>query len=373
MKWPWDPPSERKASSGLMVALAQLGAPRWGGRDAAALARDGYGRNAVAHRCVRIIAEAAASIPLEVSTPEAAELLSRPNPEEGGVALLERAYAFLMIAGDAYVEAVRLDEDGPPKGLFLLRPDRMRALTDPRGWPEGWALRNATGERRLATGDVLHLKCFNPGDDVYGLSPLAAARQALDLHNAAADWAKALIDNSAKPSGALVYGKDGARMTDAQYDRLKEELEASHTGPRGAGRPMLLEGGLDWKPMGLTPAEMDFKEARNMAAREIALAFGVPPMLLGVPGDNTYANYKEANIALWRLTILPLVVKTAGQIAAFLSAQFEDEIEIRLNLEAVPALSAEREALWRRLNAASFLTDAERRQLAGLAPLEDAT
>ena len=57
-----------------------------------------------------------------------------------------------------------------------------------------------------------------------------------------------------------------------------------------AGRPLLLEGGLDWKPLSLTPKDMDFIEAKNVAAREIALAIGVPPMLLGIPGDNTYSN-----------------------------------------------------------------------------------
>ena len=93
----------------------------------------------------------------------------------------------------------------------------------------------------------------------------------------------------------------------AREQRLKEELESAHTGKFNAGRPLLLDGGLDWKPMSLSPAEMDFAGTRHAAAREIALAFGVPPMLLGIPGDNTYATYKEANLAFWRLTILPLV------------------------------------------------------------------
>ena len=109
---------------------------------------------------------------------------------------------------------------------------------------------------------------------------------ALDLHNSAMSWNKALLDNSARPSGALVYQpKDGGNLTPEQYQRLKAELEDGYQGARRAGRPMLLEGGLDWKAMGLTPRDMDFIEARNGAARDIALALGVPPMLLGIPGD----------------------------------------------------------------------------------------
>ena len=83
---------------------------------------------------------------------------------------------------------------------------------------------------------------------------------------------------------------------------------------------MVLEGGLDWKAMALSPKDMDFVELKNAAAREIALAFGVPPMLLGIPGDNTYANLAEANRALWRQTVIPLVRRVADDLSAAGSA-----------------------------------------------------
>ena len=129
---------------------------------------------------------------------------------------------------------------------------------------------------------------------------------------------------------------------------------------------MVLEGGLDWKAMSLSPADMDFIAARREAAREIALAFGVPPMLLGIPGDNTYANYKEANQAFWRQTVVPLVTKTARGMEGWLRPFFGDDLTVHLELDQVPALSEERAALWSRLSSASFLTDAERREMAGL-------
>ena len=72
---------------------------------------------------------------------------------------------------------------------------------------------------------------------------LAAGSSAFDTHNVASGWNKALLDNSARPSGALVYAADGADMTDAQFDRLKQELEQAFQGPVNAGRPILLEGG----------------------------------------------------------------------------------------------------------------------------------
>ncbi len=371
MKLPWTKGAEEKSVSPMMVALSQLGSARWGSRSSEALTRDGYLRNAVVYRCVRMVTEAAASVPLVSAHEETANLLARPMPDEAGPGLLEALYSHLQISGNGYVEAIRLGEGEAPKGLQVLRPERMKPLVDGRGWVMGWIYTVERRERRIVRDEagwspVLHLKCFHPASDVSGLPPLAAARQALDLHNAGADWAKALIDNSAKPSGALVYGRDGARLTDEQFDRLKRELETAHAGAENAGRPLLLEGGLDWKPMSLSPAEMDFREARNGAAREIALALGVPPQLLGIPGDNTYANYKEANLAFWRMTVLPLVNKTAAGIGLWLSGCFEDEIAVTPNLDAVPALSVEREALWKRIEAASFMTVAEKREMAGL-------
>jgi HK97 family phage portal protein len=111
---------------------------------------------------------------------------------------------------------------------------------------------------------------------------------------------------------------------------------------------------------------MEFLETRNAAAREIALAFGVPPQLLGLPGDNTYSNYQEANRAFFRQTVLPLVRKTAAAMAGWLAPR--GGVGIEPDLDAVPALAAERDALWKRVSEADFLDEAEKRAILGLAP-----
>jgi HK97 family phage portal protein len=367
---------ERKAQL-KVLAMHGLSRPVWSGRDHSAFVREGYARNAVAYRCVRLIAEAAASAPLRVTPGDhpLAAVLAQPNPEQTGHELMEAFFGHLQIAGNAFLEAVSLPDE-PPRELYALRPDRMRVIPGPRGWPLGWEHVAGSTVRRFErdpiteASPILHLKLFHPGDDWYGLSPMHAAGLAIDVHNDGGAWAKALIDNAARPSGALVYtGSGGAdRLTEEQFERLKSELEAAHTGPLNAGRPMLLEGGLDWKPMSLTPADMDFIEARHAAAREIALAFGVPPMLLGIPGDNTYANYREAHLAFWRLTALPLAQKAARALTGWLGGAWPESgaASVTLDLEGVPALAAEREALWARVAAADFLTTEEKRALAGV-------
>lgn len=373
MAWPFSRQVDAKSAVSPLVALSQLGQPRWGSRSAGALMRDGYLSNAVAYRCVRMVAEAAASVPLDAGNGELSRLLSRPLPDMDGTSLLQALHAHLQISGNGFIEAVSLADDEPPGALFLLRPDRMKANTGPTGWIEGWTYEVGRTRRQIERTDdgwlpVLHVKLFHPGDDVYGLAPLGPARKALDLHSGGSDWQKALLDNSARPSGALVYGKDGAHLTDEQFSRLKEELETAHSGPANAGRPLLLEGGLEWKPMSLTPADMDFQSARNAAAREIALAFGVPPMLLGIPGDNTYSNYREANAAFWKMTVLPLAERVARALSNWLVPRFPGADPIRCCVDSVPALALERADLFARLDAASFLTEDEKRSIAGLRP-----
>ncbi|MEO1015277.1 MAG: phage portal protein [Pseudomonadota bacterium] len=371
---------ESKASAAV-VAVTRPGGPVWTPRNYASLAREGYERNVIAYRCVRLVAEAAASAPLiaEANGEVLAEhplldLLAHPNKDETGAALLERLYGFLQTAGNAYLEAVRLD--GVPRELYALRPDRMKPRLGRDGWISGYDY--VVGDRRTAfTPDadgfspILHLKLFHPTNDHFGLSPLEAAAAPVDLHNAALAWNKALLDNAARPSGALIYkGPQGAEnLTSDQFDRLKAELSDAYSGPSNAGRPLVLDGGLDWKSMSFTPSDMDFQEAKNAAAREIALAFGVPPMLLGIPGDNTYANYREANLAFWRQTVIPLVKKTAAALSGWLSRSFEEgEVRLSCDTGAIEALSADRDAAWRRVTAADFLTDAEKRRLLGLPP-----
>jgi HK97 family phage portal protein len=388
-------PREQKASrTGALVALFTEGRPRWTPRDYVQLAREGYQKNPVAYRCVRTIAEAVAGLPLvlmqggrELDAHPLLDLLARPNPRQTGAELLEAVTGFLLVAGNAYVELVSLA--GTPRELHALRPDRMKIVPGAEGWPQAYEYSVAGRSVRFdnsetpspagsrTPGPILHLALFHPTDDHYGFSPLEAAASALDVHNAAAAWNKALLDNAARPSGALVYTAGGGTLSEEQFERLKQELEHNFQGAANAGKPLLLEGGLDWRNLSLSPKDMDFVQAKHAAAREIALAFGVPPMLLGIPGDNTYSNYLEANRALYRQTVLPLAGRILDALAAWLAPAFGEgttgegqRLRLVPDLDQVSALAMERESLWSRVSAASFLTDDEKRAAVGYGPRE---
>ncbi|MEL6487682.1 MAG: phage portal protein [Pseudomonadota bacterium] len=323
--------------------------------------------NPIAQRAVRIVAEGIAQAPLSSSDPELTALVTATS---AGQPLIETLTAHLLLHGNGYVQIVK-DAQGHPVELFALRPDRVQIVADENGWPCAIDYSVGTSQRRIAMEDenglpsIIQVKAMHPLEDHYGASALAAAHQAVKIHNAASAWNRALLDNAARPSGALVYDAgDGAGLTSDQFDRLKDELASAFSGSGNAGRPMLLDGGLKWQSMALSPADMDFATLKSTAAREVALAFGVPPMLLGLPGDNTYSNYREANRALWRLTLLPLANKLFSALKEALSPWFA-EAELAVDLDLVPALSEDRERLWKQVSDADFLTREEKRQLLG--------
>ncbi len=376
--------ADTKASAvGPLIAWEPLGQPVWAPRDYAAFAREGFMQNAIVYRSVRMIAEAAASVPLllyegdnEIDEHPLLDLIAHPSPDQTAADFLEAWYGFLLVAGNTYVEAVGLS--GRLRELHVLRPDRMKVIPGPDGWPEAFEYsaggRSVRFEAEPVAGvrPILHVRLFHPVNDHYGMSPIEAAAKAIDIHNAAGSWNKALLDNAARPSGALVYAAKSGNLTGEQFSRLRSELEQGFQGAKNAGRPLLLEGGLDWKPLSLSPKDMDFVEAKNASAREIALALGVPPMLLGIPGDNTYSNYQEAQRAFWRATVLPLIARMTKAVSGWLAPAYGGGVELRPDLDQVEGLSAEREALWARLNAATFLTANEKRAAVGYGPVDAA-
>jgi HK97 family phage portal protein len=328
-----------------------------------------YRRNPVGQRAVRLVAGMLGGLTIDgpsTSSGQAAVALVKA----GG--LLEGIAANLLLQGNAYVQLIADGRDQPVE-LCPLRPERVQVVADERGWPVSYLYRAGGQANRVNRLDpfgriqLAHIKALHPRDDHYGMGCLEAAIGAASVHNRAARWNKALLDNAARPSGALSYEPaDGSVMSAEQFKRLKEELTAEFSGSGNAGRPLLLEGGLKWHALSLTPADMDFVALKEGAARDIALAFGVPPVLVGLPGDATYANAREAGRALYRQTILPMAGKILDALAEMLS-DWLGPAALSVDTDQISELAEDRTALWQAVGSASFLSDAEKRGMLGFA------
>lgn len=320
--------------------------------------------NPVGQRAVRMVAGAVGALKVYAveGDADAAALIGRAS-------LLEQTAASLLLHGNAYLQVV--EALGAPAELFLLQPDRVTIDTDERGWPRAYQYKAGRKSVRINRHDALervqliHIKSLNPVQDQQGLGCLDAASAAASIHNRASRWNKALLDNAARPSGALTYDPpDGAPLSASQFERLREEIERQFTGSLNAGRPMLLEGGLRWQSLGLSPTDMDFVAVKEAAARDIALAFGVPPVLLGLPGDTSYSNMREAGRALYRQTVLPLAERILGEVAEALR-DWIGPVRLAVDTDAISELAEDRERLWQMVANADFISADEKREMLG--------
>ncbi len=380
-------------SSRAAPLLVQFGLhqPRFTPRQYDRLADEGYQKNVIAYRCIRLISQNAAAVPWVLYKGKGAEkirledhplltLLQRPNPMQGGAELFEAIFGFFLIAGNSYLETVG-PENGLPLELWTLRPDRIRVVPGSQGIPISY--RYAVGGKSVdfavdpVTGraQILHIKSFHPLDDWYGMSPLEAAAVSIDQHNDAARWNASLLQTGGRPSGALVYNPahpdSSDTMTEEQRQALKNEMEQYFSGAENAGRPLVLEGGLDWKEMSLSPKDMDWLAGKDVSAREIALAFNVPAQLIGINGSLTFSNFEQARLSLFEDAVLPLLDHVKDEINNWLTPQFGDDLSIEYDADKIDALAPRREKVWERMSKADFMTINEKRSALGFPPLAE--
>ena len=370
-----------KASKAARAVYYATPEARWSARDNKAFADEGYRKNVVAYQGINKVAAAVAAIPLtlhrrdtEITDHPLLTLLKRPNPLQSGDSFMRAVVGFYMITGNTYIEQ-SVNGRSVPVELYPLRPDRMRVVPSEAGIPAAYKYKvgsspEVTWEVDPVTGvsDVIHIKTFHPLDDWYGLSPIEAGAFAVDQHNESMKWMQALLQNSARPSGAMEVEGD-AELSNEAFNRLKAQIDEQYGGASNAGRPMLLEGGLKWTQMGLSPSDMSIIEQKYSSARDVSLALGVPPLLLNIPGDSTYNNYQEARLAFYEETVIPLAEMLCEELNNWLSPRFGPGLQLRLDLDAIPAIAEKRRELWTMADNSEDLTINERRALKGFDPI----
>jgi HK97 family phage portal protein len=319
--------------SRVLIALTAQNKTQFMGRDIATFSDEGYKKCVVVYSSVNKVAGGAAAVPwllykkarskknarAEIEDHPFLTLMDRPNPMQGGSAFMQSVLSYFLIAGNSYISAIGPSKSGKGdvRELWTQRPDRMKVIAGARGYPSAFVYK--VGDREITypvdqismKSPILHLKTFNPLDDWYGLSPLEAAAYQVDQFSGVNKWNLGLIQNGARPSGALVAtvtpNSNGA-LNAEQFARLKEQIDQDYSGTQNAGRPMLLEGGLDWKQFGLNPQQMEFRrKQKHVGSRRCALAFGVPPHALSASLATTPTPItRRPAQALYEDTVLPL-------------------------------------------------------------------
>lgn len=375
----------RKAVTMGGAAFSSIGTARWSTRNYDNFAKEAYIENFVAYRCIDIIAQAVASVPwkvfnkdadgkrIEVDSHPLMRILHRANPTEGWSAFQLSVISYLGIAGNSYIERIG-PETGPNKGvpfeLHTHQPDRIRPIENDNkeliGWAlvidgkiiKEWPIDPVTGQ-----SDLLQIKRFHPLNDIEGLSPVEPGAKSIDTSNEALTWNKKLLENEARPGMIIISDNT---LGDDQYERLKKQLKKKYAGAANAGESLLLEGGIkDVKPYGFSPHEMDFLKGNWDLVRQICLTFGVPPQILGVPGDSTFANFEQARLFLWETTVFFFLMLLRDEYNNWFFPE-DDKTFIDYILDEVPALAPRRAEKWDMVEKSTFLTINEKREQMGL-------
>lgn len=356
---------EGKASAaGYVVSTVGAGSPVWTPRDYEGFADEAYVRNAIAFRCMAMVAQSVASIPFigfdesdkEVPSHPTLELLAKPAPGYTQTWIIEALATYWQLAGNAYLESVGPSRrNAPPRELWALRPDRMKVIAGENGLPS--AYRYEAGGRQKdwqvdkVTGfcEVLHMRRFHPINDWYGMSLVEPAAYSVDRHNEAGKHNMSVLQNGATPSGMLVYkpvkGEGGAEVSAPKeiIEAAEKRLMERYAGAANAGRPMVGNGNVDWVSFGMTMEQLQLSESKLDAARDICAAFGVPIELM-LPGQSTYNNRREAKLSLYEETVLPLFENIAEHLNNWLVPRFDRPIRLAPNLDEIEALATRREA-----------------------------
>lgn len=386
-------PIEKKESATSKTYFINTGVASFTQHDYKDLALEGYATNVIASKCINMIAKSVAYIDLKVFDGDKElekhpliTLLQRPNELQSGAEFIESVIAYKLIDGNSYIEKSYLSDinstviepsNKPPVSLYALTPQYMKLETNNRGLRKYYEFGESSKVKfNIINGlcNIIHIKTFNPLNPYKGLAPLIHAAYSIDQHNEAGKWNLSLLQNGARPSGVLqMKDKDGAsgNLTDEQFDRLKFEMEEQYSGAKNSGKPMLLEGGLEWKEMSLTPRDMDFLNAKNSSARDIALAFDVPSQLLGIEGDSTYNNMQEANLNFWERAVLPTLDNLLDSLNNDLAKLYGDNIRIGYDVDSIEALSVRRAIKMDSLEKVNYLTVNEKRYATGYEDLPD--
>ncbi len=355
------------------------------------LVKEGYENNAIAFRCINEISQGAAGVRLKlfrgklnVDDHPLLDLLARPSPTKGYVELFESLYSFLLLSGNSYLIGAGA-EGSEPKELYCLRPDRVKIIPGQTTLPEayhysinGKTISQYDVNQETGESPVKHFKLFHPKSDYLGLSPLVAAASNIDSHNLTNRHNVSLLQNGARPSGAVIFkpkDETGAtvQLSDTQRAQILADMETRFSGSGNAGRPMLLEGDFNFQQMGMSPKDMDFSVLKKMSAIDIALCFGVPAQLVGIPDAQTYNNMPEARLALYEETIIPILRRIQSDLNEWLTPQFGDDLRLEYDVDSIPAMAESRKRVFESVVSgvnSGILTRNEAREKLGYDPIK---
>ena len=300
------------------------------------------------YSCVRILAEAIAGLPLHVyrynsdgGKEKAIDhslyliLHDEPNPEMSSFVFRETLMTHLLLWGNAYAQIVR-NSKGEVMALYPLMPNKMSVDRDENGQLYYQYLRSTDevgGKNEtviLKPTDVLHI----PGlgfDGLVGYSPIAMAKNAIGLAIATEEYGAKFFANGAAPSGVLEHP---GTIKDPQ--RVREAWQSQFGGSQNSGKIAVLEEGMKYTPISISPEQAQFLETRKFQINEIARIFRVPPHMVGDLEKSSFSNIEQQSLEFVKYTLDPWVIRWEQSIMrTLLTPEEKKSYFVKFNLEGL--------------------------------------
>lgn len=301
------------------------------------------------YACVRILAEGIAGLPLHLykcgkngSREKAVEhplyflLHDEPNPEMTSFVFRETLMTHLLLYGNCYCQIIR-DGRGQVTALYPLMPNQMSVDRDEKGQLYYTYLRSGEevdtmkkGTVYLLPEDVLHIPALG-FDGLVGYSPIAMAKNSIGMGLACEEYGAKFFANGAAPSGVLEHPGTIKDIT-----RLRESWNAIYGGSKNAGKVAILEEGMHYSPISISPNEAQFLETRKFQVDEIARIFHVPPHMIGDLERSTFSNIEQQSLEFVKYTLNPWVCRWEQALTrSLLSPKEKREYSIKFNVDGL--------------------------------------
>jgi HK97 family phage portal protein len=352
--------------------------------------KEGYVENAVSFACINKVAGAVANLPFELKKGDdvveeennpVVKLLKNPNPFFDWKAFTVKNISYYLLTGDTYIW--KNDVNKPDELLCLYPPDMDIEYHNNNYYaPKNYRYGSGSGYKLYPIdpitfeSEIAHMYNFNPypSSMLNGMSPITPLSRNIDIVNRVFEWNLSLLRNGGKPSGAVVAkaaaGQAPVYLDEEKFAALKKQIEEHVSGSTNAGRPLLLEGGLEWQQIGINPSDMDFVNSFKESGKLICSVFGVPSQLIFDTESSTFANKAEAKLEFYKDTVIPLAELYVEFITKKVISGFDESLELVFNKDKISALQPERDARFAKVQTADFMTINEKRDVVGLEPIE---
>lgn len=306
-----------------------------------------YADQAWVYRCIKVIQDKGAGVPLKVYKREGKNLVwqeSHPlqvlldgvNPFMSGVDLREATHGYYELTGNAYW-LLDVFVDGKPTEIYPLNPSKVKINADKKKFVAGYVYEPTPGADPVAldAGTVLHFKTWNPLDEYYGLAPISAARDSSDSMMMADRYNKKFFENSAEAGGVLESAEE---IDDATAKSILAKWKEVHQGYRKSHKIALLHSGLQFKPTTITHRDMMFPDLKTMTREDILAVYGVPPLMVGVFKGDDSADAKEQRRIFWKDTMIPRFAKFLSVVNERLAKPFDPNVFVAYDLSEIEEL-----------------------------------